>query len=108
MNTGLHGTNGLNSETSYVIYKCCVIPRMLYGLEVIYLNKTQLNQLKRCHLRTLRQIQALPQRTASLSIVCMLLGALPIVAEIHKRQLSLLHAIISGDNKCLRAWYNDK
>ena len=40
MNTGLHGTNGLNPETSYVIYKCYVLPRMLYRLEVIHLAKT--------------------------------------------------------------------
>ena len=32
----------------------------------------------------------------------MLLGALPIEAEIHKKQLSILHAVISSDNKCLR------
>ena len=32
----------------------------------------------------------------------MLLGAVVIEAEIHKRQLSLLHAVISSDNKCLR------
>ena len=101
MNTGLHGTNGLNPETSYVIYKCYVIPRMLYELEVIHLTKTQLNQLERYNLRTLRQIQALPQRTASYAGY-MLLGALPIETEIHKKQLSILHAVISSDNKCLR------
>ena len=35
--------------------------------------------------------------------VYMLLGALPIEAEIHKKQLSILHAVISSDNKCLRS-----
>ena len=74
---------------------------MLYGLEVLHLTKTQLNQLERYHLCTLRQIQSLPQRTAS-SAVYMLLGALPSEAEIHKRQLSLLHAVINSDNKCLQ------
>ena len=29
MNTGLHGTNGLNPETSYVIYKCYVLPPII-------------------------------------------------------------------------------
>ena len=72
MNTDLHGTNGWNPETSYVIYKCYVLPRMLYGLDVIHLTKTQLSQLERYHLRTLRQTQGLPQRTA-LSAVYMLL-----------------------------------
>ena len=32
----------------------------------------------------------------------MLLGALPIETEIHKKQLSLLYAVINSDNKCLR------
>ena len=76
MNTGLHGTNGLNPETSYVIYKCYVIPLMLYGLEVIHLTKTQLNQLERYHLRTLRQIQALPQCTASSAVYMLLVLSL--------------------------------
>ena len=71
---------------------------MLYGLEVIHLTKTQLGQLERYHLRTLRQIQGLPQRTAS-SAVYMLLGALPIEAEIHKKQLGLLHTVFNSDNK---------
>ena len=39
MNTGLHGTNVLKPETSYVIYKCDVISRMINGLEVICLTK---------------------------------------------------------------------
>ena len=32
----------------------------------------------------------------------MLLGALPIQAEIHKKQLCLLYAVINSDIKCLR------
>ena len=101
INTGLHGTNGLNPKTSYVIYSAYVIPRLLYGLEVISLNKTQLKDLERYHLNTLRQIQSLPKRTAS-SAVYMLLGALPIEAELHKRQLSLLYAVLTSENQCLQ------
>ena len=48
----------------------------------------------------LRKIQALPQLTAS-SAIYMLLGALPVEAVIHERQLSLLHAVFSSDNKYL-------
>ena len=63
---------------------------MLYGLEVIYLTKTQINQFEQYHLRVLCQMQALPHRTAS-SAVDMLLGALPVdSADIHKRQLPAL------------------
>ena len=71
MNTGLHGANGLSPEVSYQIYKIYVIPRLLYGLEIISLNKTQLDKINRYHLKTLRNIQSLPQRTAtSVSTYC--------------------------------------
>lgn len=35
INTGVHGSNGLNPRVSYKIYQCYVLPRLLYGLEVI-------------------------------------------------------------------------
>ena len=101
INTGLHGTNGLNPQTSYVIYKAYVIPRLLYGLEIISLNKSQHSELERYHLDTLRQIQSLPKRTASASVY-MLLGALPTEAELQKRQLSLLHSVLTSENQCLQ------
>ena len=37
-----------------------------------------------------------------MSTVYMLFGALSIEAEIHKRQLSLLHGVISSENQCLQ------
>ena len=101
MNTGLHGTNGLSPEASYVIYRAYVLPRLLYGLEVLSLTQGQLDLLSRYHIQTLRNIQSLPQRTAS-AAVYMLLGALPLEAELHKRRLSLLNSVITSDNECLR------
>ena len=101
INTGLHGTNGLNPKTSYVINRAYVILRLLYGLEIISLTRTQIQQLERYHLNTLRQIQSLPKRTAS-SAVYMLLDALPIEAELHKRQSGLLYAVLTSENRCLQ------
>ena len=49
----------------------------------------------------LRQIQSLPKRTAS-SAVYKLLGALPVDAELHQRQLSLLYAVLTSENQCLQ------
>ena len=43
INTGLDGSNGLNPRVSYKIYQCYVIPRLLFGLEVLPINQTQLN-----------------------------------------------------------------
>ena len=101
MNTGLHGVNGLSPETSYVIYRAYVLPRLLYGLEVLSLTQGQLDQLSRYHIQTLRNIQSLPQRTAS-AAVYMLLGALPLEAELHKKRLSMLNSVINNDNECLK------
>ncbi|CAC5424233.1 unnamed protein product [Mytilus coruscus] len=86
MNTGLHGTNGINQQTSYKIYQSYVIPRLVYGMEILPLNQRQLDIMTRFHTKTLRNIQSLPTKTATGSVL-MLLGALTIEAEIHKRQL---------------------
>ena len=94
---GVHGSNGLNPKVSNMIYQAYVLPRLLFNLETLHLNKTQLNQLQRFHISTLRNLQSLPVRTPT-SIVQLLLGALPIEAEIHRRQLSLIHSIIRCSN----------
>jgi hypothetical protein len=39
MNTGVHGTNDLNPQTSYKIYQCYVMPRLLYGIAILPLNQ---------------------------------------------------------------------
>jgi hypothetical protein len=64
MNTGVHGTNGLNLQTSYKIYQCYVMLHLLYGLEILPLNQKQLDILSRLHTKILRNFQALPTRTA--------------------------------------------
>ena len=38
MNSRYHGTNGLSPMTSFQIYKTYVLPRLLYGLEILPLN----------------------------------------------------------------------
>ncbi|CAC5400024.1 unnamed protein product [Mytilus coruscus] len=104
--TGVHGTNGLNPRTSCKIYQVYVIPRLLYGLETLNLQNKDTIALCSFHLSTLKHIrQSLPNRTAS-SAVYLLLGTLPITAELHKRQLSLLHSIAMSHNNSIReiAW----
>ncbi|CAC5416003.1 unnamed protein product [Mytilus coruscus] len=103
--TGVHGTNGLNPRTSCKIYQVYVIPRLLYGLETLNLQNKDIIALCSFHLSTLKHIQSLPNRTAT-SAVYLLLGALPITAELHKRQLSFLHSIAMSHNNSIReiAW----
>ena len=101
INTGLHGSNGLNPQTSFKIYQCYVLPRLLFGLEVLPLTATQISILAKFHISNLRRFQSLPLRTAT-SAVYLLLGALPIEAELHKRHLSLLHNILTTNNTTIR------
>ncbi len=101
INTGLHGSNGLNPMVSYRIYQAYVLPRLLYGLEVLYINNSDMNSLKRFHHNSLRLFQSLPQRTAVCALH-LLLGALPISGEIHRRQLSFLYLVLNCDNRSIR------
>ena len=101
MNTGMHGSTGLNPKTSFVIYKTYVLPRLLYGHETLALTKGQIEQLSRYHIQTLRNIQSLPQRTST-SAVLLLLGALPLEAELHRKKLSLAISVINSVNPTLK------
>ncbi|MES9880886.1 MAG: reverse transcriptase family protein [Sedimenticola sp.] len=97
MSTGVHGSNGLNPKVCYKIYQVYVIPRLLYGLEVLPLTTANIDCLQRFHQNSLRRFQSLPPRTA-IGVLHLLLGAMPIAAELHKRQLSLLYSVLSCDN----------
>ena len=104
MNSGYHGTNDLSPATSYQIYKTYILPRLLYGLEVLRLKKSRITTFEKFHklcLNSLRIIQSLPERTATVAVY-LLLGAVPTEAEIYKRQLSLLHAILNSDNRRIK------
>jgi hypothetical protein len=100
MGTGLHGTNGLDPKTSIRIYQSYALPKLLYGLGVIKLNKTQLRMIEDFHRATLRALQSLPERTAT-QAVYLLSGVLPIEGLIHIRKLSLIGAIARLGNKVL-------
>ncbi|CAC5390136.1 unnamed protein product [Mytilus coruscus] len=60
-----------------------------------------MSELKQFHLKTLRCFQSQTIRTAT-AAVYMLLGALPVEAEIHKKQLSLLYSILASENTKLK------
>ena len=103
INTGLRGTNGLNPQTRiHMSYMTYVIQRLLYGLEVVRLNKTQLQQLEQYHLNTLRQIQSLPKGQLLLPCTCCSV-LFQLKPKYTKRQLSLLYAaIIASENQYLQ------
>jgi hypothetical protein len=39
MNTGLHGSNGINPSVALRIYEAYVLPKLLYGMVVLSLNQ---------------------------------------------------------------------
>ena len=102
--TGVHGCNGLTAKISYKIYQVYVLPRLLYGLEVLSLSKKLLDELEKFHLETLKNIQSLPTRTAN-AVGYLLLGALPLTAELEKKQLGLFHAIVTSENQTLQQFW---
>ena len=92
MPVGLHGGHGLNPVTSLQIISTHVTPRMLYGLESCVLNKGEIDMLETYYRSLLKDIQSLPSCTAN-EAVYLLLGTLPITAELHKRVFGLAGAI---------------
>ena len=74
--------------TSMRVITLYVVPRLLHGLDATVLQKSDINELDRFFKNLLRQIQHLPESTATVAIYLML-GAMPIEAEIHIRMLSL-------------------
>ena len=101
INNGVHGSNGINPIISYKIYQSYVLPRLLFGLEIMPLRQIDLNRLKKFHNNCLRRFQSLSQRTA-LCAVHLLIGAFPIEAEIHKKQWSFLHGLLCNDNQTIQ------
>ena len=88
--TGAHRCNRLIAKISYNIYQAYVLPRLLYGLEVLSLSKKLLDEIENFHLETLKNIESLPTRTAN-AFIYLLLGALLLTAELKKVGLISRH-----------------
>jgi hypothetical protein len=102
MGTGLHGSNGVCPSTSLGIFRCYVLSRLLYGLDVADLNKTQMNTIRSQHIAFIRRLQSLPERTA-LAAVYLLSGTMPIDGEIDKQKLGLIGQISRSQNKAIKS-----
>jgi hypothetical protein len=74
---------------------------MLYGMEVVYLKKGDMSTLETAHRELLRMFQSLPPRSAN-AATYLLVGAMPIEAEIDMRRLGLLGGIIRSSDMNLR------
>ena len=84
MGAGLHGINGLNPKCSLHLLRAYIVPRLTYGLDAIRLTTKDVASVSQYYKKVLKQIQHLPDRVAD-SATYLMLGELPIEAEIHKR-----------------------
>lgn len=87
MGAGLHGINGINPLISYKLWKTYVIPRMLYGIQILNITKTDIQKLENLKKKTLKQLLSLLQRTAD-AVIYILLSVKSIQQIIHKTTIS--------------------
>ena len=89
---GLHGENGLDSQTAVHVFQIYALPVLFYGLEVAVPSKSNLDTLEKFLRTSLKQILSLPTSTAS-PVVHIFTGILPVEAMVHKRILALFGSI---------------
>ena len=73
-----------------------MIPRVIYGLEVLSYTLSDLQCLERMQRDMLRKIQSLSKSTASVAVNC-LLGVWPVEQELDLRRLTLLCSVLCSD-----------
>ena len=79
------------------MWKTFALPRMLYGLELSNLRRSDTVQLESLQRSIPRRLQCLPNNTANVAVYC-ILGARPAQQEIDYKKLSLLASILYSEN----------
>ena len=92
MPTGMHGENGISPAASRKIVVAYILPRLLYGLEALVLNKTERSAIDRAYKSLLKPLLSLREATAD-EAVYLLIGLLPAEAELDVRILALFGGI---------------
>ena len=64
MGAGLHGINGVGPEVAMVQYNTYVLPTLLYGLEALNLNHSEVEEVSKFHRKNIPCLQHLPKGTA--------------------------------------------
>ena len=87
-------------------YRCCNLLQNISHIRTTKINiwtrsltteKNHVENLESFHRKSIRYLQSLPQRIATAAIY-LLVGVIPIEAELHKRKLSLLYSMLASDN----------
>jgi hypothetical protein len=103
MGAGFHGISGLKAVTCMQIYKCYLLPVLLYGLETINPKKEAPQKLGRFHIGILKSIQSAPKCTSNAATYLMV-GSSPVEAYLHKRTLTFLGNLLRSSNDKMRDW----
>ena len=80
------------TETSLHLYQICVLPVLLYGMEVVFPRPKFVEVLKKFSKHNLKHIMSLPVTTAD-PAVYILSGSLPVEVMIHQRVLNFFGMI---------------
>ena len=108
---GLVARKGLSPITALKLWKTFVIPRALYGIEVLEYTQTDIIRLEKLQLGICKHLQGLPERTASIAVYFML-GVEPVESVIDRNTLALFLNISrlpgSTENKLLRVAIKNK
>jgi hypothetical protein len=97
MSSGFHGYNGLGTVCNVKMWNTYVVPRLLYGLEVLKLNKSDIKSLENYQTNAMKQIQHLPTRASSAAIL-LLVGQLPVEGAIDRQILTFFGNAIRADS----------
>ena len=93
MGAGLCGLNGVSPEVSIPLINVYVMPTITHSLEALKLTDPEYEELERHQRLLLRQIQHLPQSTATPALY-LLTGTLPMRAIVHKKILTFFGNIM--------------
>jgi hypothetical protein len=81
------------------LWKTYVLPRRLYGIEILNYTKGDIEEFEKLQLQVCRQIQGLPNRTANIATYS-LLGIEPIEATVDKLLLTFFSGV-AQDKLCI-------
>jgi exonuclease III len=96
--SGMYGQDGLSPVIMRKLLSAYVIPRMMHGLETLILTQGDVDKLERGYKNILRNLMSLRKNIAS-SAVYLMMGQLPIEAELHLRILTLYGMISRQDDQ---------
>ena len=81
LGSGMHGKNGISPVITIQMWNTFVLPRLLHGIELLDIRKKDLTDLELYQRKVIKQLQNLPERTASVAVLA-LVGAKTIEAQI--------------------------